>query len=267
LTIEHVDDRKIDSAKQFVTECEKNERGFCYAEVKRYPLDTGKDIRKAIELLKRERMSYLTTSARATIISEKLKVLKHIERGHYSYDRVAYLELRKNYDKLHSALTLLQSEGIVNSFTLRPKGYLLINWFTEYHFEDIVVIEQGWTFEERENWDYHRALRQRMENLYNIDSIPVKQDDVTGANDEYSGNSKMNNTGFIDPQKYNPPESMAGAGNISTKSSHYKHNVVYSPHQGGVTWATKTPLADWLIAVIAYYMPAKELGKVVDQWA
>jgi hypothetical protein len=229
ILIEHVADRKIERATNLVLECSNNERGFCYSEVKKYPLDTGKELRYAIKYLKAERINSATTDQRASVISDKLKVLKHLERGHYLYDRSAYEHLRATYDKLHTALALLQAEGDINSFTLRPNGYLKINWFTLYHFEDIVVIEQGWTFKEREVWLSAKQKRA----LIKADKAMVG---ARSENDMTEG--QMNSSGYIVPQNYHPPVSHSGAGDMNVTTDHYKHNITHAPHRGGVAWAT-----------------------------
>lgn len=143
IIIDHTPDNKIAKAKSFVDECVKGERGFCFGEVKRYPLDTGRELRQEIVRLKRERMDAGTLPRRAERITERLAEYRQTEHEHYTYDESAYKILRSNYDRLKRYLHILCREGEIESFILRPNGWLGIKWWTERETILIEEVQQG----------------------------------------------------------------------------------------------------------------------------
>jgi hypothetical protein len=144
--IYHTPQSKIEKALALVDQALNNEIGFCYKQVVRYPLDSGRELRQEMIYLKRERINPTTLPARCAVINRKLKAMREEEREHYLFDETAYRTLRSNYDKLTVALKLLCREGEVESYTLRPTGLLRVEYWTEYETTYIEEIEQNWTF-------------------------------------------------------------------------------------------------------------------------
>jgi hypothetical protein len=177
IIIDHVPDRKIEHALQLVKECVTGKRGFCYKEVHRYPLHSGSELRNEMVRLKRERMAVNTLPRRIEVINRKLKDMRIQEREHYLFDTSAFTTLRSNYNRLSNALALLQQEGEIDSYTVRPNGELRVNWFTEFEETQLEVIQQGWTWSVDPNNPYHSQSQMvtRMYRLYN--TIPQTKGD------------------------------------------------------------------------------------------
>jgi hypothetical protein len=228
IVIDHVPDRKMDKARQFVNDCLTAERGFCFRNVCHYPLDTGREIRQQIAELKYERMNPNTIKLRCQKISIKLAELRRREREHYSFDERAYRTLRGNYDKLNRALALLTQEGEVKSYTLRGTGELRINWFTEHEELKLDVIYQGWTWgikhsEYTGNYHSHEDnMMRRMWTVFNR-SIPLGCEGIpTVVRDE------IVEQGMID--KGNVAQRITrGSGEYDVYATTYKQRVVTEP--------------------------------------
>jgi hypothetical protein len=249
IVIDHVPDRKMDKARQFVNDCLTAERGFCFRNVYHYPLAEGNWVRREIRLLKAERMalnfpireeplsgltSLLDTQEdrdnrlRSHRITTTLAKYRKLEREHYSFDERAYRTLRGNYDKLNRALALLTQEGEVKSYTLRGTGELRINWFTEHEELKLDVIYQGWTWgikhsEYTGNYHSHEDnMMRRMWTVFNR-SIPLGCEGIpTVVRDE------IVEQGMID--KGNVAQRITrGSGEYDVYATTYKQRVVTEP--------------------------------------
>ena len=169
MIIDHTPQSKVDDALKVVEECVSGERGFCFRLVKKYPLDSGREIREQIVLLKRERMNPATVKSRGDVITSKLKVLRTKEREHYSYDLRAYRTLRANYDRLKRSLELLHREGYVYCYTLTGNGYLSISWFTSNEHIELQEIDQGWSYTyEHTGFQARSHVSDMMWSVYNM---------------------------------------------------------------------------------------------------
>lgn len=135
----------IDYRTRMVKQAIAGELGFCYKQVKRIPLASGRRIRTELEILKRERNT-CESNVRAKNATFLIMQLREQEKEHWQFDAEAYKQLYSNYQKLHAALIWLQHEGFVNHFTIQGSGRLEVEWFTEWQGLHVQVIEQGWTY-------------------------------------------------------------------------------------------------------------------------
>ena len=232
MIIEHTPQHKIDMALTFVDECLTGQRGFCYGLVRRYPLDSGRELRETVVRLQRERMNPATIKGRGDVITTRLAEYRTAEREHYQYDIAAYKTLKSNYDKLKRSLELLQAEGEIDSYTLFKQGRLKVNYFTTWKAIEVKRIGNSWTFtHEHDPYDNQRKqkLQERVFNLFHMD---IPQEPTGFMPLKVTRETHMNNTGFKNKPYIGKT---IGNGEHSPTSDHYRNRIVWEVNGQDVT--------------------------------
>ena len=231
ILIEHTPQRILDRARQFINACLSGKVGFCYSLVKRYPLDTGRELRQEMERLKKERMNAGTIRKRGDVITRKLKDMRAQEREHYQYDMRAYRTLRSNYDRLKKALTLLYTDGEIDSYTVQTNGRLVVNWFTGWTAIEVIKMENGWTYRstaQDDPYDYTCALRKRVFDLYSTINPDIPTPPSGFLPDYMNTSDQFNNSGWIDKEVTGPsggPESLDPAVLRQRDEDNARHKI------------------------------------------
>jgi hypothetical protein len=253
IIIDHVPQSKIDNAKALVRQAIKGAIGFCYREVLRYPLATGRPIRDEIQRLRIDLMNplYHDDSVTVATIRQDIKRLKRAEREHYSFDMTTYKSLMSNFQKLHKALALLQQEGYVDSFTLRGNGLLKINWFTGHNFEERRVIKQGLTFRQEKLQQGELSNKICVADLSLTNSISMATKLTPHGKLEHEATRSEANSGLMNSADLLMREYVNEGNQAMTKA----------------LYAEGAELKQWFIAVMAYYSNPDYLGKVVNCYA
>jgi hypothetical protein len=148
IEIHHTPQRKIDKALSYVNDCLADKVGFCFRNVQKIPLHTGKNIREHIDRLEQEILNPTVEGHTLWRLRELRAQLKMMEKFHYTFDEVARNRLRSNYDKLKRSLILLYDEGEIESYAISGFGMLNVSFWTEQETTETKWIEQGWTFKD-----------------------------------------------------------------------------------------------------------------------
>jgi hypothetical protein len=135
-------EHKIEKAQAVVDKVLDKKMGFAYGQVKRIPLDTGREVRADIHKLEEERSSVLLhkDSTELARIRERISELRDVEKTHYHYAEHDRAELFKNFQKIKASCDLLVKEGILEYYHINKDGMLRMRHATAHDRLDVEEI-------------------------------------------------------------------------------------------------------------------------------
>ena len=209
MIIEHTPQRKIDKAMKLVQSALDGTIAWCYGNVHQYPLHEGREIRNIMDRLIKERMHVNTVRLRCQLITEHLKEYRKLEKAMYLFDEKTHKVMLSNYNRLKTALGLLENEGEVQWSYINKYGYLNVHFFTEHGDIEVREIENGQTYSFTHDHRYYEGPTVETPSGFMLKDHYYGEDE---NGDKYLISTSNNNTGHIN--KPHLPKVTQGGGEL-----------------------------------------------------